>query len=187
MRDLVSSGDVDAFTDARQAYQAVMASMGEARGWYLDKKRGKRWVSKWLRGVSLILALGGGVLPLASSMAPSISPFLGYIFLAVAAGLQVFDQFFGSSEAWSRHVVTALRVGRLEDRLRLAFSLAVAEDAQEPELIKLVQEHSESLWSIINGETQAWTQSHSRRTNQVRDYVNKKNELAGPPTPVPPP
>lgn len=72
--------------------------------WYLRDKQARRWSSRLLRAAAVVLAVAGGVMPLISGSGGGVSPSLGYVFLAVAAGCVAFDHFFGLSAGWMRDI-----------------------------------------------------------------------------------
>jgi hypothetical protein len=79
--------------------------------WYRRKKAPRQVFSLWIRLLSLIFALAGGLCPLL----PSNSPFpdaqrYGYLLLGVGGGLFLFDRLFGISSAWMRYMLAALEI-----------------------------------------------------------------------------
>ena len=74
--------------------------------WYQRDKRAKRWASRLLRALAVVLAVSGGVMPLLPAIAHGIDPNLGYVLLALAAGCVAFDHFFGLSTGWMRDIAT---------------------------------------------------------------------------------
>jgi SMODS and SLOG-associating 2TM effector domain 2 len=84
----------------------------EACEWYLADRRGKKTASRLLRGLAVLLASAGGLIPLANvTTGQSVSGW-GYLLLAGAGACFGFDRFLGLSAGWMRDMTTAQRIQR---------------------------------------------------------------------------
>jgi hypothetical protein len=160
--------------DALRAWAEAHAE--DAIDWYLRDKRAKRVASRALRAGSIVLAVAGGTVPLASAAWRDDAGGWGYVLLAAAAGCAAFDHFFGVSAGWMRDIATsqALR-GRLE-RFRLEWTSALllssssgavggdgagapAGPVGEPELahrLGLVRDFVADVTGLVEAETSEW-------------------------------
>lgn len=93
-------------------YNNAQARAIDACEWYLIDRRGKKTASRLLRGLALLLAAGGGLIPLANvTTGQSVSGW-GYLLLAGAGVCFGFDRFLGLSTGWMRDMTTAQRIQR---------------------------------------------------------------------------
>lgn len=149
----------------------------EAKGliqWYYDKKRWKSRMSSGIRLLSIVFFSVGGLVPLikatfsAASIAavvPNSLDFgqLGYLIIAVGAGLIALDKFFGYSSGWIRYITTALAIERSIDEFRLEWARATAAlQGNQPtaeqldRLLQLCKDFAVSVRSQVEQETKAW-------------------------------
>jgi hypothetical protein len=153
----------------------------ETINWYLRDKKVKRLASRALRAASIVFAVAGVVMPLVSSSTHGISPNLGYVLLAVAAGCIAFDHFFGLSSGWMRDVVAAQSLqgklarfhvvwARWEANYGPALSSASAEAAAEAR--ELALDHIDDLVGevsrVTESETMQWVAEFSSAVTALR-------------------
>jgi hypothetical protein len=121
--------------------------------WYARDKRYKRQSSRLLRAAAVASAVAGGVLPLISSTASGVNPSLGYVFLAVAAGLVAFDHFFGLSSGWMRCVAAMQALQNRLARFQLDWTHWQGEQAGALPLAepRTPVEHTAAALDLING------------------------------------
>ena len=165
------------YSDAETAYATVVSTIHEARAWYLRRKRSKRLTARTIRFSSLSLGLVGAILPLLSLSVNSIDAYAGYPLLAAAGGLQLFDQFFGTSESWARYMLAATTLGQLQAELSLKFAHAGKLGASELAKYAIVEEYDSKAWAILTTETKNWEALHSTLTNATRNHFTT-NERA---------
>ena len=96
--------------------------------WYYRDKRLKRVGSRVVRGLTILLAVAGTAVPLASTAVGASWQGWGYVLLALAAGCKGFDHFFGLSSGWMRDVTAAQALRAELDEFRLAWT---TEDLRE--------------------------------------------------------
>ncbi|MDX3260178.1 SLATT domain-containing protein [Streptomyces sp. MI02-2A] len=150
----------------------------DAIEWYLEDKRRKRQGSRAIRGMMVVLATAGTVIPLAGAALESNIQSWGYVFLAAAAGCKGFDYFFGLSTAWMRDIAAAQSLRGELNEFRLAWSAELLRDVTaEPEqavierrmnlisgLVSAVRKHLES-------ETADWTVEFSVGLQQLQEQA----------------
>jgi SMODS and SLOG-associating 2TM effector domain 2 len=144
------SGTLNAYQELRKQYIDVIK-------WYLEDKKRKARYSKTLRLASLTLAILGGAIPLAAPILPGLNPAIGYLLLALAAGFQLIDKYFGYSSAWMRYVAFGLHLN--SELLKLQLEFARAEDLEAAESAKweIIQQYARRLANTVDSETKDWT------------------------------
>lgn len=95
-----------------ELYDEAQSRAIEVCEWYLADRLGKRTVSRLLRGLAVVLASAGGLIPLANVTIGQAVSGWGYVLLAGAGVCFGFDRFLGLSSAWMRDMVTAQRIQR---------------------------------------------------------------------------
>lgn len=182
-----TSGDLPSFNlkqdsnatsaTADAVYAAITDYYREVAAWYLHEKEKKKWASKIIRAISLILAVTGGIVPLAVAAGLGMNPSVGYVLLALAGGLQLADRYFGYSEAWSRYIAVAMRCNALNLQLQVEWArmVAYAPDAQRTDTWNLLTSHAGLLGETISSETEDWSSSLQKSIDEFRNQVQLKS------------
>ena len=150
----------------------------DAIEWYLEDKRLKRLGSRVIRGLMIVLATTGTVIPLVGAATDADIQSWGYVFLATAAGCKGFDYFFGLSTAWMRDITAAQALRGELNEFRLAWTAEMLRDVTgEPEqavigrrmsliggLVGKVRAHLES-------ETADWTAEFKAGLQQLQEQA----------------
>jgi hypothetical protein len=149
--------------------------------WYLRDKQNKRSFSRLLRAAAVVLAVAGGVLPLISSSTGGISPNLGYVFLAVAAGCVAFDHFFGLSAGWMRDIATLQALQSRLARFQLdwarwqAVQAGAGTDRPATDVVAaldLIDELVTSVAQLTEAETTQWITDFSSSVAALRQQAS---------------
>lgn len=141
-------GDAGIEDSLVKLYEAAISHADRRIKWYDDKADAARWVSRRLRSGSLIFFALGTIAPIASNIFAGIAATIiqhvtgapdltgpmervsvsdvGYIFLALAGGLVVFDQFFEYTASWTRYRQSQARLERLRADLRYTWASRMA-------------------------------------------------------------
>jgi hypothetical protein len=96
---------------------------------------------------------------------------IGYILLALAGALIVFDQFFDSSGSWIRFRQAQARLEVLLAELRFAWAERIAEcggnldPRATTDLVKLLRAFVTQIELLAEAETKEWAQRFSQRIN----------------------
>ncbi|MET7478978.1 SLATT domain-containing protein [Streptomyces sp. NPDC005648] len=160
--------------------------------WYYQDKRLKRIGSRVVRGCTIVLAVAGTAVPLASTAVGGSWQGWGYVLLALAAGCKGFDHFFGLSAGWMRDVSSAqalrsrldeFRLGWTTEDLRAASHAALpadgARDTADLELrMRLITELIGAVHARLESETATWMVEFASADQQLR----QDGGLAGAPT-----
>ncbi|WBB59492.1 SLATT domain-containing protein [Streptomyces sp. WMMC500] len=164
----------------------------DAVEWYLKDKRLKRRGSRVVTALTILLAVAGTLIPLASAISGGPPQGWGYVLLALAAGCKGFDHFFGLSSGWMRDITAAQALRAELNDFRLAWAAeqlraadgtaATAPDgaagaldtaALERRLV-LLTSLVEAVRRQVEAETAEWLSEFRATAQQLQDH-------AGPP------
>ncbi|MET9967306.1 SLATT domain-containing protein [Streptomyces sp. NPDC006356] len=150
----------------------------DAIEWYFEDKRLKRLGSRVIRGMMIVLATTGTVIPLAGAAANADIQSWGYVFLAAAAGCKGFDYFFGLSTAWMRDITAAQALRGELNEFRLAWSAELLRDVTgEPEQsvierrMNLIGGLLGRIRAHLEGETADWTAEFRAGLQQFQEQA----------------
>ncbi|WP_225830569.1 SLATT domain-containing protein [Streptomyces sp. NK08204] len=150
----------------------------DAIEWYLEDKRLNRLGSRVIRGLMIVLATTGTVIPLAGAATGAEVQSWGYVFLAAAAGCKGFDYFFGLSTAWMRDVTAAQALRGELNEFRLAWSAELLRDVTgEPEQaviarrLTLIGGFVGRVRAHLESETADWAAEFRAGLQQVQDQA----------------
>ncbi|MFF0011803.1 SLATT domain-containing protein [Streptomyces sp. NPDC005374] len=148
----------------------------DAMDWYLEDKRLKRVGSRAIRGVMIVLATTGTVIPLVGAATDADIQSWGYVFLAAAAGCKGFDHFFGLSTAWMRDIIAVQALHSELNEFRLAWSAELLRDSTgEPEQavierrMRLIGGLAGKIRGHLEAETADWTTEFRAGLQQFQD------------------
>ncbi|MBL1103677.1 SLATT domain-containing protein [Streptomyces sp. 5-8] len=150
----------------------------DAIEWYLADKRLKRLGSRYVRGLMILLATTGTVVPLAGAALDTQIQGWGYVFLAAAAGCKGFDHFFGLSTAWMRDITAAQALRGELNEFRLAWTAELLREATgEPEQavierrMLLVGGLVARIRARLESETSDWTHEFRAGLQQLQEQT----------------
>ena len=138
-RDLPSRPFPAIALDTPREQQQALAAIREwaellaedAIAWYLRDKRLKRLGSRYIRGLTILLAVAGTAVPLAGAAAGAPWQSWGYVLLALAAGCKGFDYFFGLSTSWMRDITAAQELRSKLNEFRLEWTMELLRSASQ--------------------------------------------------------
>lgn len=165
----------------RQAEQNALATID----WYLWKKTVKSRWSRILRAGAIILAVGGGVVPLVHAARPSlIAAEWGYVVLAVSAGCVLFDRYFGFTSSWMRYMRAQARLHRVLVLAQADWATASlrAKDGQAVEdvLIPIIREFIRDIAETVEGETDEWAIELTNQSEQLHNRTGTDRSRPSP-------
>lgn len=144
--------------------------------WYLNDKRSKRKASRLLRGLSIILAAAGGVVPQLGSLGlplPADGFRIGYAAFALAAACVAFDYFFGLSSGWMRDIAAAQSLQSMIRQFDLKW-LQESSNFVEPldngvvaDRLNMIYELLTGVEDVVAGETAEWTREFATNIKKV--------------------
>ncbi len=178
----------------------VEEEVGEAIGWYVDKRGGKKAMARMLRLAAILLTGVGGLVPLLGKLLvtedrhPGIDPLWTAILVGVAGILLLLDRFFGFSSARVRYMRAEQQIGeRLKDfrleyeRLVLGWNAPDATVEQALECLALCRSVILRVDRIVQQETNEWTaefQAALRQIDATTEKANSGDVGAGEPPPA---
>ncbi|MFJ9038399.1 SLATT domain-containing protein [Streptomyces sp. NPDC102406] len=186
----VAGGTPRARRDALLAIRAWAEQEAENTvDWYLRDRRRKRQGSRFIRGLTILLAIAGTAVPLAGSLQGGPPQALGYVLLALAAGCKGFDHFFGLSAAWMRDMAAAQALRTKLSEFRLAWSREELRDGSAegitPEQLEqrmdLIGALVAAVHREVEGETAHWLTEFAASEQQLRAQTTAPGPAPGPP------
>jgi hypothetical protein len=162
-------------------YNDAQARAIETCEWYLADRRGKKMASRMLRGLAVLLAAAGGLVPLASvTTGQSVSGW-GYVLLAGAGVCFGFDRFLGLSAGWMRDMTTVQRIQRRLQLFQLDWTTLDATrvtsggdgTAVEPYLT-LLRDFATDLSDLIIEETSEWVSEFQSGLQVLEAQTSRK-------------
>jgi hypothetical protein len=162
-------------------YEDAQARAIEICDWYMADRLGRKRASRILRGLVLVLAAAGGLVPLANiTMGTSVSGW-GYLLLALAGVCFGFDRYLGLSSGWMRDVTTAQRVQRRLQGFQFAWMKLNVTDARDDvtessplPYLELLRDFANDLSDLVMGETDDWVSEFQTGLQQLESATSKK-------------
>jgi len=185
--DMLRPAALSGATDQREQSLEYLfngaTTMAESKmRWYLSKKRAKKRASLILRAAAIMLASGGGLCPLLQGTIADIDfKSLGYLLLAAAAAMAVFDRLFGLSSSWMRFMQAAQSIERELDLFRLQWALqsvtqtAGSSDAYMHHRLALLKDFVEDVHQIVQSETDLWLDEFRSNLTHMERAINSKS------------
>jgi len=170
--------------ELRQLVENVKSRARACRDWYNENafKQGKN--SRRLRWLSVLMVVLGGLCPLIPEAlgGEALQP-IGYLLLAAAAGLVVFDRAFGCSSAWMRYRMAHMCIDKelsLYDNASatlLAGASGTNNGAKSNVRILVASTHTflTSIEDIVVQETESWlAEFKAEHASFQQQYGNRK-------------
>lgn len=172
--------------------------------WYINRKRGRAQASRTLRVLAVALSILGGLVPLiiaiggprpawTTKMGLDAIRFgqVGYLLLAMAGGLILFDRLFGSSTGWMRYIVAIQAIEKARESFRLDWAILsrklTMSAPDTPEYTDTVDKIVQRLRSAVletkeqsEKETQAWIQEFQTNLAQFEKDLKSQMEAGRP-------
>ena len=138
-------------------YEHVVDCYVRCISWYMAEKQAKARWAKVLRGLGIFAVVLGGIIPLISVIDSRINSNLGYILIALAAGLQLMDSFLGMSSAWKRYVLTATRLNSLLLSFQADWLHIISQSKIDAEQVgEIASQYLKSLAVGLSADTEEW-------------------------------
>lgn len=158
--------------------QAIARAEADIR-WYEKHARKKAFASRTCHYLGILLGVAGGLCPLLPVtfvagwmaaeplQAEAGIKSLGFILLALAAGVVLLDRVFGYSSSWMRYKLAQMKLEYALERYRIQTSGLLATDSNtaDSELATAVFRATENFSATVSGivlsETEAWISQHN--------------------------
>jgi hypothetical protein len=176
-----------------QEIRSVVEVEGQkAIDWYWKAKRWKRIPSQWIQFVALSLTAAAGLVPIVVQLVKNVgwaprdfdSGPLASLFVGIAAALLGLDKAFGYSSGWTRYVLTATSMTKLQHEFRMdwvALSAAAAAQPtteQQAVMIQRAKEFVSTIQGLIAQETKDWaTEFQSNMAQMEKDLKVQLDSL----------
>lgn len=173
-----------------EAYGWAVESARAQIAWYVQKRQPKKRGSQWFRGSSIALAAIGGLFPLIDAAIPDSQLMLGqwgYVAIALAAALVLYDRFFGLSSGWMRYMVTELSLQRTLREFQYDWDILIAQQAQQrpPQdntvaLLQRLKDFSLQVETLVKQETDAWVTEFQTNLSELETMLKTEMEARTP-------
>lgn len=171
-------------------YQWSIDHALEQIDWYKRKSRPKRRFSQVLLVLAVLIGGLGALCPLIDSACKdcAIQVFdcsvtfleLGYILIAVAGLVVLFDKCFGFSSGWMRFMETQMRIEQLLDEFRFKWARTMAEEVADDKkgehqerLLCALCDFTGAIHETVIKETAAWSQEFSKYLSEIGKMMDK--------------
>lgn len=158
--------------------------------WYAKAKYWKKWGSWAMRLASLCFAALGGLCPLIDAISINgdhpllcikLTP-IGYVFIAIAAGLPLFDRMMGASTGWMRYILAQLHLERLRyefecDWLVLQQQYPVPQTAPDFSFTPYVERAKRLIHDteeVVQQETDSWVREFQATISELETVLQNQ-------------
>jgi len=172
----------------QKSYTIVLEQAKGASAWYMSNIKTKRKWSKRIRFWSILLFSLGGLVPLINAIILENKGDwqilnLGYIAIALAGTLLLFDRFFGLSSGWIRYITTEMEISKKIKEFELRWKIETygkdldnvpTEEAKE--LLRVLLDFMNLIEGIVKEETSAWSTDFQSSMAELQKSINNKVE-----------
>jgi hypothetical protein len=178
----------DPHVSLTRLYDWAVANAQQQIDWYEGKIKPKGRFSRTLLALAIIIGGMGALCPLIDTACSDYEnaicsiPFLelGYILIALAGVIIVFDRTFGFSAGWMRFMETKMNLQQALNEFRFTWAKALAkqvpeykkgEHQQEP--ISALCDFTSKVDMLLINETRAWVLEFRKNLTEVDQLVDK--------------
>lgn len=143
--------------------------------WYLKNKEGNKCMSKWIRFFTIFFIAFGGAFLLISTVTTSncdINLYIcnfrcdislcGYIAIAIAGSLLLFDRCFGFTSSWVRFITAATTIQKLITEFEPEYLLLCSEKKGRcKKQLDRIRRFSIDVRNVVAKESAAWAAEYS--------------------------
>jgi hypothetical protein len=154
--------------------------------WYAQQRRPKRKGSQRIRALAIAFGAIGGLFPLVDA-ALQDSLMLGqwgYVVIASAAALVLYDKFFGLSSGWMRYMVTELSLQRALREFQYDWNILIAQQQPSKDnavaLLQRLKDFSLQIETLVKQETDAWVAEFQTNLSELDTMVKTEKEARRP-------
>ena len=159
--------------------------------WYLHRKKWPRRLSRGVRFTAIVLAIMGGLWPLAAGAnlidGQSRSQ-LGYVFIALAGAILLTDRYFGFSSSWMRFMTVQMALQRALEKFQLnwtVWQIQVGSQTATPSSlsseqissgITMLSNFQTEIGTLIDQEFQTWVAEFKEQLANLQATISKDKE-----------
>lgn len=159
--------------------------------WYLHRKKWPRWLSRGVRFTAIVLAILGGLWPLAASanlIDGKSQSQLGYVFIALAGAILLTDRYFGFSSSWMRFMTVQMSLQRALEKFQLnwtVWQIQAATQAAPPSSlsseqigcgIAMLSNFQTEIGTLIDQEFQTWVAEFKEQLANLQASISKDKD-----------
>ncbi len=159
--------------------------------WYLHRKKWPRRLSRGIRFTAIVLAIIGGLWPLAVSadlIDGKSQSQLGYVFIALAGSILLTDRYFGFSSSWMRFMTVQMSLQRALEKFQLNWTVwqiqAGSQTATPSSMsseqissgITMLSNFQTDIGSLIDQEFQTWVAEFKEQLANLQATISKDKE-----------
>lgn len=171
----------------KRVYEWAIGVARENIKWYESRRPPARKFSQSFRALAIILGAIGGLCPLIDSTkflanGPALGQW-GYVSLAIAAALVLFDKYFGFSTGWMRNIMTQMSLEKALKEFQFDWAILNAQQQcqQPPQSNALVflqkaKDFCVQIDGLIKQETDAWVAEFQTNIAELEKAL--KSEVA---------
>jgi SMODS and SLOG-associating 2TM effector domain 2 len=170
-----------------EAYEWAIEHARSQIAWYQESRRPKKLGSQWFRGLAIALAAIGGLFPLVDAATQGSEMALGqwgYVVIALAAALVLYDRFFGLSSGWMRYMLTELSLQRTLREFQYDWNILVAQQTSPQNdplpLLRRLKDFSLQVETLIKQETDAWVTEFRTNLSELETMLKTEMEARTP-------
>jgi hypothetical protein len=170
-----------------KAYEWAIENTRAQIAWYAQRRQPKKRGSQWLRALSIALAAIGGLFPLVDAAMPDSQMMFGqwgYVAIALAAALVLYDRFFGLSSGWMRYMVTELSLQRALREFQYDWNILIAQQQPSKDnavaLLQRLKDFSLQIETLVKQETDAWVAEFQTNLSELDTMVKTEKEARTP-------
>jgi hypothetical protein len=170
-----------------ESYRWAVENARAQIDWYAQRRQPKKRGSQSFRGLSIALAAIGGLFPLIDAALPDSQVMFGqwgYVTIALAAALVLYDRFFGLSSGWMRYMVTELSLQRTLREFQYDWNILIAQ--QQPSqnkpltLLQRLKDFSLQVDALVKQETDAWVTEFQTNLSELETMLKTEMEARTP-------
>lgn len=186
IRDFPRFDENDIQASISAIYDWVVDNAKDQIAWYDRKRPHKRLWSQGTRIITLLLFGFGIICPLIDTGLSTCNPpqdqcstnflKLGYVLIASAGAIVLFDKYFGLSTGWMRFMETQLK---MEEGLKEFYHdwalLELQENSDENDLNKLqtLKQFTMKVEQLVQIETRSWAKEFTANISNIDEMINK--------------
>ncbi len=172
-------------------YEWTIENAQKQIDWYDRKRKPKRILSQWLLGIAVLLGGIGILCPLIDAACKnceltffdcSVSFLhLGYIVIALAGIIILFDRTYGISTGWMRFMKTQMTLEQSLKEFCLDWAKAVSVkvpegkmDEHQQELLSSLRDFTHKVEALVISETNAWILEFRRNLFEIDKMLEKR-------------
>ena len=180
LRDLKWNTPEESAQSIQQLYDIVHDKAVSAQAWYMEKRRGRKWIAQWLRGLAALFA-AAGILPPVLALVWPVPSELGYVMFVASGSCLLINRALGISSGWIRYVTTAFALTTALEEFQLDWAQTMAalagrdlqpDDIQE--LIIKLKAFSLEINQLIETETATWAVQFNEELSRLEKMVQTK-------------